>query len=172
MSKYPPPTRSGGTFNPVNYGTTLLTTTAYLSSIRGTQSATSGQSIGPTTILNTQNNLWDTAVGTFQKFWGWDTASASHTIAYSNLVFNSGNDNLAGTLKIFVSNKANTNPKAGVMTVDIVKCLNAFTTVASPPNSITKNTNLTTFAITNSGNNLVVSTDADCRICWSFTACV
>ena len=138
---------------------------ANLSSIIATHSSSAGHSIGATNILSGANNSYNNAIGTYQRMFGWTTAGASHTITISNYAFHASNDNFACTMRIYASNKANTTPKVGILTCDILKEYGA--NVAVTTISTTKNANLTAFSVAGSTNDLVVTTDSDCLVSWS-----
>ena len=145
--------------------TTMGATYADSLYLRGTHSSSSGHSIGATNIVNATNNSSNTAVGTYQRMYGWGTAGASHTITIANYACNASNDNFACTMRIYTSNKANTSPKVGILTCDILKEYG--TNVAVTTISTTKNANLTAFSVAGSTNDLVVTTDSDCLISWT-----
>jgi hypothetical protein len=101
---------------------------------------------------------------------GWDTASASHTITIANYACNSSNDNFACTMRVYASNKASSTPKVGILTCDVLKAYGS--NVAVTTISTTKNANLTNFSVAGSTNDLVVTTDSDCLISWSIVGAI
>lgn len=157
-------------------GTAILTSTNLggvsvsnnLVTLRGAHTSTTGHMMGCTNIVNTTNNGGTTAIGSYYKMVGWDTAGASHTISFATFAINAGNDNIMGTLKIFCSNKASTTPKVGILTADVLKAYGINTSISTIATS--KSANLTALSVTNSTNNLTVTTDSDCKISWIFIA--
>jgi hypothetical protein len=137
---------------------------AYLTSIKAFHTSSAGQSIGALNIVNGTNNGTSTYVGTFQRYWGWDTAGTTHSISESYFICNSNNDNYVLTIRVFCSNKASSDCKLGVLVADLVKANGASPSVTTI--STTKSASLTTFTITNSGDDLSVTTDSDCCISW------
>ena len=136
-----------------------------LPDIRSTNhTANTGQGIGATNIVNTTNNGGITPVGTFSKWVGWSSANTTHIIIEATFYYNAGNDNAGVNFLIFCSNKSTTNPKFGIMNCSILKSsgYNPDTFVRS----VTKTSNLTTFSLGISLNNLSVTTDSDCRVCF------
>ena len=140
-------------------------TTGYITQLGGTHSSSAGHSIGATNIVNGTNNSYNTSVGTYQRMYGWTTASASHTITIANYACHASNDNFACTMRIYASNKASSTPKVGVLTCDILKEYGSNVSVTTI--STTKNANLTAFSVAGSTNDLVVTTDSDCLISWT-----
>jgi len=119
---------------------------------------------GNATIGNGQNGSSSSTVGgPFFKQVSWDAAAPTHTLTYP--VFCIG-DNSAGTLHIQVSNKLTTGThKIGTAQYSFIKCNDTATDIFE--NSYHRNTNLTNFSVTTSGNDIVVSTDSDCSISWT-----
>lgn len=158
--------RIGGTAILTSTNLGGITTSNNLVTLRGAHNSTTGHVMGATNITNTTNNGGTTAIGSYYKMVGWDSTGTSHTISFSTFAINAGNDNIVGTLKIFCSNKASSTPKVGVLTADIMKAYGVNTSVSTVYTS--KSTNLTTLSVTNSTNNLTVTTDSDCKISWIF----
>ena len=98
--------------------------------------------------------------GPFHKQVGWDIASTSHTIAYPSYCVT---NNSSGTIHIQV--KSATADKLGNASVSFLKA-NA-TNVDLFTIHYHKTTNLTTFTIAASTNDITVTTDSDCAISWS-----
>jgi hypothetical protein len=103
-----------------------------------------------------------TSGGTFYKSESWDNPGATHTITYPTYCIG---ENSAGTLMIQVSNKDNSTPKVGNAMVSFIKSNTENTDVFII--STHSNDDLITFNITNSGNNIIVTTDGDCRVAWT-----
>lgn len=105
-----------------------------------------------------------TTGGPFYKQQAWDAAATTHTLAYPAYCLG---DNSTGTLYIHASNKLNNiyNSKMATAIVTFIKQyqVQVYTfTVASQ-----RSTNMTTFVIAPSGNDIVVTTDSDCSISWT-----
>lgn len=95
----------------------------------------------------------------------WDAPAASHTLTWTKLA--DGCDNVTGFLTVHVSSK-NGMKKNGIATVTVVKDLN------QPPDLLVTSqhlsANLSTFDLGLRGNDIVVATDVQCSVCWSFIA--
>jgi len=107
------------------------------------------------------NGIYDTFIGgPYHKQYGWDTAGTLHTITYPSYCIA---DNSSGTLHIQV--KSATGNKLGNASVSFLKA-NA-TTVDLFNVHYHKTTNLTTFTINASTNDITITTDSDCAIAWT-----
>jgi hypothetical protein len=100
--------------------------------------------------------------GTFHKQQSWDNPGTTHTITYPAYCIGG---NSAGTLMIQVSNKNTTTPKVGNAVISFIKSAND--NVDLFITSTHTNPTLITLTITASGNNVIVTTDSDCRIAWT-----
>ena len=98
---------------------------------------------------------------------GWDAPGATHTLPWSGVAGEC--DNVTGILHIHASCKSSLK-KQGVATASIVK------NVGDPPDVLVTGThtspNLSTFLVSVQVNDIVVSTDAECAVCWTFIAAV
>ena len=148
----------------LDYTTLYVNVTNNLTQIRGTHSSSTGNSLGATNIINGTDNGANTAVGTYQRWWGWDTANTSHTILEQYFACNTGNDNYGCNMTIFCSNKLASGAKNGMINCDIIKSYGSNTSVTTLVTS--KTSNLTTFSVANTGDDLIVTTDSDCLISW------
>jgi len=111
-------------------------------------------------LYNGANNGY--AGGPYYKQTTWDVSGSSHTIAYPSFCIGS---NSSGTLHVQVNNKSTTTPKVGNLIVSFIVIYNSITDVFVV--STHKNGNLTTLTVTNSGNDIVVTTDSDCCVSWT-----
>lgn len=127
--------------------------------------ATSFTAIGAQNIVNGTSNSRSTAVGAYMTFGGsFTSVGSSHTISDTAYKINASADNMSGELRVFAVSK--TNNKCGYLSLFVNKrYLN--------PLSITvittqKSTNLSAFSAATSGDNIIISTDNDCQVTYSF----
>jgi hypothetical protein len=124
----------------------------------------------PTTTLDVRGNIlmgkgvngiYNSFVGgPYHQQAGWDATGTSHTIAYPSYCMA---DNSSGTLHIQV--KSATANKLGNASVSFLKA-NA-TAVDLFNIHYHKTTNLTTFTIIASTNDITITTDSDCAVAWT-----
>lgn len=97
---------------------------------------------------------------------GWSAPAASHAIQWETLV--DGCDNVTGVLYLHVSSKGGVVRKNGVATVTVVKDAD------EPPDLMVTaahmSPHLGRLDVATDDNAVVVATDDDCALCWSFLA--
>jgi predicted RNA-binding protein associated with RNAse of E/G family len=98
--------------------------------------------------------------GPFFKQSGWDTTGSSHTIAFTDYCIA---ENSSGTLNIQV--KSITANKLGNSSVSFLNASGADVDLFNT--FYHKTANLSTFTITASTNDIIVTTDSDCSISWT-----
>ena len=98
---------------------------------------------------------------------GWDAPGATHTLAWAALA-GGGRDNVVGTLFVHASARDAAIKRNGTATLSIIK--NPGDPPDLWPNHVHQGAGLTTFAFAVSGNDVVVTTDAECAVCWTFVA--
>jgi hypothetical protein len=127
--------------------------------------------IGASSILGATTAYSSTTpMGCYTVCGSWSTLNASsHTIPSSYFLQHPVVANASGSFTIYVSDKANSGTKQGVLRGDylLVSGTATFYTI-----STTKTAGLTTFSVATSGTALVVSTDTNCRMCWRFDGCL
>jgi uncharacterized protein YjbI with pentapeptide repeats len=105
-----------------------------------------------------------TVTGPFIKQGSWTAPGTSHTITDFYVSENSSGNIL---INVKLPSSSGVAPKNGSANVSFIKTLGA------PPEifiiSLHMTSNLTAFTISVSGNNIVVGTDANCRVCWTST---
>ena len=135
----------------------------------GTQWAVSGSDISFSTGLvsfgkGLQGTAASTVGGPFTIQGAWTAPSTTHTVSGFYIA-----DNCSGTVLINVKSPAggSSSAKIGTATVSYVK------TVGSSPEifvvSSQQNANLAVMTITVVSNNIRVTTDANCSVCWTST---
>ena len=98
--------------------------------------------------------------GPFFKQSGWDATGTSHSIAFTDYCIA---ENSSGTLNIQV--KSITANKLGNSSVSFLNASGANVDLFNT--FYHKTANLTTFTITASTNDIIVTTDSDCSISWT-----
>lgn len=98
--------------------------------------------------------------GAFMQQQAWDTPSASHVIAFPSYCVG---EHSAGTITIQVTNKQD---KIGNVMVSWLKMENSNVNVST---MFTHATNVATLTVSASTSNILVATDADCKIAWTST---
>lgn len=96
---------------------------------------------------------------------GYDAAGTTHSISLAD--WSRGGDNISGYMMIYAKNTTLANSKAGVQLINIVKRYAVAPVISNPIGGFSSN--MTTWpGATMNGNNILVSTDSDCRIAWQF----
>jgi len=108
--------------------------------------------------LNGVYNQYDG--GPFFKQKSWDANGTTHTIAFPDYCIA---ENSSGTLNLQV--KSTTTNKLGNALISFLKSNGGDVDIFN--SMVHKSTNLTTFSITTSTNDIIVTTDADCSISWT-----
>ncbi len=97
---------------------------------------------------------------------GWDAPGTVHTLTW--LALAEGRDNVVGTLFVHVSARSATVKRNGTATLSVVK------NAGDPPDvsltTVHRGAGLSTLAIAVSGDDVVVTTDAGCAVCWTFVS--
>ena len=97
----------------------------------------------------------------------WDSPGVTHTVTCDDL--SNYGDNFVGTLYLHTSSKSS-DDKNGTATLSIVKSQGFAPRVCVE--SLFKSGNLGVFSLEPVGNALVVTTDAECAVCWTFLAAI
>jgi hypothetical protein len=99
---------------------------------------------------------------------GFDSVGTTHTITYASFGPNNGYcDNFGGVMFIIGKNSSGSAGKIGTLTISVSKRAG----VATYIQTINNNTvGLTTFSVSLSSNDIVVTSDSDMAITWTFIA--
>ncbi len=108
--------------------------------------------------------------GPYIKNGSWDTASTSHNILFTSFVPGSGADNLAGSIHIFAKNTDTVTPKIAYYQGVVLK-VNGNNTALTQL-AYQKSSNVTNFTLGNVGNDVIVTTDSDMIVSFSFIGSV
>jgi hypothetical protein len=104
-----------------------------------------------------------TLSGPFMKQGGWSASNSTHTISGFYV-----SDNSSGTIIINVKSRTGSSlAKMGSANVSFMKTYTASPEIFTV--SLQKNANLSTFSLAVVGNDIVVSTDDICSVCWTST---
>jgi hypothetical protein len=124
--------------------------------------------MGPSALVDCTLVGSETYAGPYTRWGAWDKAASSHDITLEQLLFNVGNDNSSGQLKIFACSKASN--KSGVMVVDVLRCVGYGLRITEVSNS---SLGMNVFSVIRSGNRAVrVTTDGDVSVSWMYSGAI
>lgn len=113
-----------------------------------------------------------TTVGCYVVNGSWTTSnSSSHVISHLSFLINTSNTNAMGKFIFYVSSKVAGGTKLGLLECHYY--LQSGSTAYLSSITTTKSSNLTTLsAAITSTKNITVTTDSDCRCCWTAQMCI
>jgi len=97
---------------------------------------------------------------------GFDAVGTTHTIAFSSWQGSINGDNLGGIMIIIGKNLSGSG-KVGCMTLSVSKRAGAYTFTQTINNNTV---GLTTFSVSTSNNDIVITSDSDMAVTWTFIA--
>jgi len=97
---------------------------------------------------------------------GFDAVGTTHTIAFSSWQGNVNGDNLGGIMIIIGKNLSGSG-KVGCMTLSVSKRAGAYTFTQTINNNTV---GLITFSVSISGNDIIITSDSDMAVTWTFIA--
>ena len=97
---------------------------------------------------------------------GFDAVGTSHTIAYSSWQGSVNGDNIGGIM-IIIGKNLSASGKVGCMTLSVSKRTGAYTYVQTINNNTV---GLSTFSVSISSNDIIITSDSDMAITWTFIA--